>query len=57
MWCIGLPAAYLSVLVFGVSNVAVLFVICQFEQMARLLIGLGRYKKGYWLRDLTKETA
>lgn len=57
MWCIGIPLAYLSVLVFGVTNVAVLFLICQIEQVVRLLLGVFRYKKGYWLRDLTKETA
>lgn len=56
MWSIGLPAAYLSILVFGVTNVALLFIICQIEQVARLFIGLGRYKKGYWLKDLTQET-
>ena len=56
MWLIGLPIAYISVLFLNVTNVAVLFLLCQIEQMARLVIGLGRYKKGYWLKDLTKET-
>lgn len=56
MWCVGIPLAYLSVLVVGVTNVAILFIICQIEQVIRLILGIFRYKKGYWLRDLTKET-
>jgi Na+-driven multidrug efflux pump len=56
MWCVGIPLAYAAVLLFGVTNVAVLFVICQIEQVIRLFVGMGRYKKGYWLKDLTKET-
>ena len=56
MWCVGIPLAYVAVLVLGVTNVAVLFVICQIEQVIRLFLGMGRYKKGYWLKDLTKET-
>jgi len=57
MWCVGLPIAYISILVFHVDHYATLFVIIQIEQLARLLIGLVRYKQGKWLKNLTAETA
>lgn len=56
MWCVGLPLAYLSILVFHVSSFSLLFVIIQVEQLARLMIGLVRYKQGKWLKNLTAET-
>jgi len=56
MWLVGLPIAYLSILVFGIESYAHLFIIIQVEQLARLLIGLVRYKQGKWLKDLTAET-
>lgn len=56
MWLVGLPIAYISILVFGVESYALLFVIIQVEQLARLLIGLVRYKQGKWLKNLTAET-
>lgn len=56
MWLVGLPIAYLSILVFGIESYALLFIIIQVEQLARLLIGLVRYKQGKWLKDLTAET-
>lgn len=56
MWTVGLPIAYLSILVLGVQSYALLFLIIQVEQLARLLIGLIRYKQGKWLKNLTAET-
>lgn len=57
MWMVGLPIAYISILVFHVEFYGTLFVIIQVEQLARLLIGLVRYKQGKWLRNLTAEAA
>lgn len=57
MWCIGLPLAYIAILVFHVESYAQLFIIIQFEQLARLLIGLVRYRQGKWLKNLTEETS
>ena len=56
MWTVGIPLAYIAVLFMGVSEVSTLFIICQIEQVIRLFLGITRYKKGYWLKDLTKET-
>ena len=56
MWLLGIPLAYISVMAFHVTSVALLFIICQFEQVVRLFLGMWRYKKGLWLKDLTKET-
>ena len=56
MWLVGIPLAYIAVLFMGVKNVATLFIICQIEQVIRLFLGMARYKKGYWLKYLTKET-
>lgn len=56
MWTIGLPAAYIAILVFHVSSISHLFIIIQIEQLARLIIGMYRYKQGKWVKNLTTET-
>ena len=55
MWCVGIPLAFIAVGVFHVTNIALLFIIIQIEQLVRLVVGMIRYKKGYWIRNLTEE--
>lgn len=56
MWTVGLPLAFISIILFNVSNFALLFIIIQVEQLARLIVGMIRYRQRKWLRNLTEET-
>ena len=56
MWTVGLPLAFISIIFFHVTSYAVLFVIIQVEQLARLIVGIIRYRQGKWMRNLTEET-
>ncbi len=57
MWLVGIPLAFISVNVFHVSSVGLLFTIIQTEQLVRLIVGYTRYKQGKWIRNLTTETS
>lgn len=54
MWMVGLPLAFISVNVFGLTNIALVFLIVQLEQVVRVLIGMKRYRSGIWAVNLTK---
>ena len=56
LWAVGVPLAFLSVNVFGVTQMTTLFAIIQSEQIVRMLIGIWRYRQGKWCRNLTDET-
>ena len=55
VWLLGLPIAYGSVLLLGVTSMPLLYVLVQAEQIVRLILGIGRYRSGAWLRNLTDE--
>lgn len=54
MWLVGLPLAFISVHLFQIQSIALVFVICQLEQIVRVYFGMKRYKKGEWAVNLTK---
>ena len=56
VWLVGIPAAYIGLLVLGVDSLPVLFLLTQSEQVVRMIIGLLRCRSGKWLHNLTEET-
>ena len=56
VWLVGIPAAYIGLLVLGVNSLPVLFLLTQSEQVVRMIIGLLRCRSGKWLHNLTEET-
>ena len=57
MWIVGIPLSYFLVLGCGLTNIAVVFLLVQIEQVVRIIIGLYRHKSGVWAKNLTKEVA
>lgn len=55
LWLVGLPLAYVLVYCFKMTNLPVILLIVQIEQVVRLFIGTIRVKKGSWLKNLTHE--
>ena len=55
VWLVGVPVAYLGVLVLGVQSVPVLFLLVQTEQVVRLILSGLRVRSGKWLKNLTDE--
>ncbi|MBE6970604.1 MAG: MATE family efflux transporter [Ruminococcaceae bacterium] len=55
VWLLGIPIAFGSVLLLGVSTLPALFLLVQIEQLVRLLLAIRRYRSGIWLRNLTDE--
>lgn len=53
MWSIGIPLAFLSVHFFHIHSIALVFLICQIEQVIRVCFGMKRYAKGEWAINLT----
>ena len=54
LWTIGLPAAFLCVHVFKFTDIALVFIIIQVEQLVRMILGLIRYKSYKWAVNLTR---
>ncbi len=54
LWAVGLPAAFLCVHVFKITDIALVFVIIQIEQVVRMILGLIRYKSYKWAVNLTR---
>jgi hypothetical protein len=52
-WSVGLPSAFISVWL-GITNIAVVLLITQVEQLVRLVLGMRRVKTYKWAKDLTK---
>lgn len=55
MWTIGIPFAYFLVVGCGLTNIAVVFLLVQLEQLVRIMIGLKRYHGNVWAKNLTIE--
>lgn len=53
MYMIGLPLAFGCVFI-GIKNIGILIMICQIEQLVRVLFCLKRYNSHIWARNLTK---
>ncbi|MCD7839677.1 MAG: MATE family efflux transporter [Erysipelotrichaceae bacterium] len=54
MWGIGIPLAFISVYVFHIDSIALVFMICQLEQIMRVILGMKRYSQGKWAVNLIK---
>lgn len=54
MWAVGLPLAFFAVNVLKIQEISLVFLFIQLEQLARLTLGLIRYKSGKWAINLTK---
>lgn len=53
MWGVGIPLAFMSVYLFGIESIALVFLICQIEQILRVIFGIKRYNSGQWAVNLT----
>lgn len=53
MWGIGIPLAFISVHLFHIQSIAMVFLVCQIEQVIRIYLGMKRYQKGDWAVNLT----
>ena len=53
MWGVGIPLAFISVYLFGIESIALVFLICQIEQVLRVILGMKRYHSGQWAVNLT----
>lgn len=53
MWGVGIPLAFISVYVFGITSISMVFLICQLEQAVRVVFGMMRYQSGKWANNLT----
>lgn len=53
MWAVGIPLAFISVHIFQIQSIAVVFLICQIEHVLRIYLGLKRYQGGQWAVNLT----
>lgn len=54
MWSVGIPLAFISVHLFHIHSIALVFLICQLEQVVRVYFGMKRYQTGQWAVNLTK---
>ena len=52
MYLVGIPLAFGSVY-FGIKSIVIVLLICQLEQVVRFFFTIMRYRKGYWLKNLT----
>lgn len=53
MWSVGIPLAFIAVHVFQIQSIALVFLICQLEQVIRVILGMKRYQTGHWAVNLT----
>lgn len=53
-WTIGIPLAFLCVSVFGIKEIAIVFLIVQIEALVRVIIGMRLFKQGKWANNLTR---
>lgn len=53
MWGVGIPLAFISVYAFGITSISIVFLICQLEQVVRVVLGMKRYHSGKWANNLT----
>ena len=53
MWGVGIPLAFISVYLFGIESIALVFLICQIEQVLRVIFGMKRIIQVKWAVNLT----
>ncbi len=53
MYVVGLPIAYAAVY-FGLKNIVLVVLLCQIEQVVRLILCLRRYNSYKWAINLTE---
>ena len=53
LWAVGLPCAFLCVNVFGMTSIVLVLLICQLEQLVRLVFGMKEVLSDRWAKDLT----
>lgn len=53
MYGVGIPLAFISIHVFGIQNIALVYFITQSEQVVRFIFGMKRYLGNYWAVNLT----
>ena len=53
MYAVGLLIAYATVH-FGMKNIVMVVLLCQIEQVVRLLLCLARYNSYRWANNLTE---
>ena len=56
MYLVGIPLAFISIYL-GITDIVLVLLICQIEQLVRLVFTMQRYRSGIWARDLTKAVA
>lgn len=54
VWAVGVPLAFLGVLVFKL-DVHMLYLLVGMEEVSKLVLGLIRMKQGKWVNDLTAD--
>ncbi len=52
MWVVGLPSAFIAVWC-GLTNIAVVFLVTQIEQIVRVFVGMKRFNSKKWVVNLT----
>lgn len=55
MWMVGIPLTCLCVYGLHLKSITQVFFIIQMEQVIRMVLGLIRYRRGTWLKNLTEE--
>lgn len=53
MYIVAIPLAFAGVYLFGIQNVALLYLMSQSEQLVRFILGTRRLHSGIWANDLT----
>lgn len=56
-WAVGVPLAFLCVDAWGMTDIALVLLVTQIEQLVRLILGMKRVRTYKWAVDLTKVTA
>ncbi|MBR0385380.1 MAG: MATE family efflux transporter [Erysipelotrichaceae bacterium] len=57
VWLVGIPLIYALILVFGLKNFVVVYLLAQLELAVRILIGMRRFTSNRWAVNLTREVA
>jgi putative MATE family efflux protein len=57
LWLVGVPLAFILSQWLGIKDVAIFYLIMQIEPLIRVIIGLHRYKKRTWIKNITDEVA
>lgn len=54
MYLVGIPIAFISILIFKIDSIVLVLLLCQIEQVVRFILTYRRYRTGTWANDLTK---